>query len=73
MIKKKAIHFIEIGKIIDYWSAARITLTYRILLPKEISNFKEQQYYKLFEYKKNGTNYTLIENNSQGGWELIEQ
>ncbi len=71
--KKQVIRYIDIGEIIDYWSAARISLTYRILLPKEISNFKERQYNNLFEYKKNGANYTLIGDNNQNGWELIEQ
>ena len=70
--KKQVVRYVEIGEIIDYWSAARISLTYKILLTKEITNFKERKYNSLFEYKKNGTKYILIDDN-QNGWELIEQ
>jgi hypothetical protein len=70
--KKQVVRYVEIGEIIDYWSAARISLTYKILLTKEITNFKERKYNSLFEYKKNGTKYILIDDN-QNGWELIKQ
>jgi hypothetical protein len=72
-IKKQIVRYVEIGKIIDYWSAARISLTYKILIPETVSGFKEQQYNCLMEYKKNGMNYSLMKDYIQKGWQLIEQ
>ena len=72
-VRKQVVRYIEIGEIIDYWSAARISLTYRILIPKEIANFKERQYNSLLEYKKEGIKYKLQKDYVQNGWELIEK
>jgi hypothetical protein len=72
-VGKRVVRYVEIGEIIDYWSAARISLTYKILIHKEISNFRERQYNSLFEYKKDGMNFLLQKDYIQHGWELIEQ
>lgn len=72
-ISKRVVRYVEIGEIIDYWAAARISLTYKILIPKEVSNFKEKQYSCLLEYKKAGMNYLLRKDYIHNGWELIEQ
>ncbi|MGQ1945475.1 hypothetical protein ACT3CD_00055 [Geofilum sp. OHC36d9] len=72
-ISKRIVRYVEIGEIIDYWTAARISLTYKILIPKEVSNFTERQYNCLLEYKKAGMNYLLQKDYIQNGWELIEQ
>jgi hypothetical protein len=38
----KPIRYIEIGRIIDYWKAARISLEYIISLPKSVHHFSER-------------------------------
>lgn len=72
-ISKRVVRYVEIGEIIDYWTAAIISLSYKILIPKEVSNFKERQYNCLLEFKKAGMNYLLQKDYIQNGWELIEQ
>ena len=65
--------YIEIGRIIDYWKAARISFKYVISLPRSIHNFSERQFSNMFEYKKVGTEYILADKLPDNGWELIEQ
>ncbi len=48
----KPIRYIEVGQIIDYWKAARVSLKYIIALPKTIHHFSEKQFSNLFEYNK---------------------
>ena len=72
-VKKQIVRYVEIGEIVDYWRAARISLTYKILLPKGISDFEERQYNSLLGYKKNSMNYSLMKDHVQNGCELIKQ
>ena len=69
----KPIRYIEIGQIIDYWKAARISIRYTISLPKSIHNFSERQFSNLFEYNKVGKEYLLVEELPGNSWQLIEQ
>jgi hypothetical protein len=69
----RPVRYIEIGPIIDYWKAARVSLEYVISLPKSIHNFSERQFSNLFEYNKVGTEYVLVDKLPENGWELIEQ
>jgi len=70
---KEPIRYIEVGKIIDYWKAARVSLKYVIALPKNIHNFSERQFGNLFEYNKVGLEYLLADKLPENNWELIEQ
>ncbi len=69
----KPIRVIKINEIIDYWKAARITLTYKIILPNNIRNFSEREYSNLFEYNKIRQHYELIGNLPENGWVLVEK
>lgn len=69
----KPIRYIEIGRIIDYWKAARISFEYIISLPKNIHNFSERQFSNMFEYNKIGTEYMLADKLPENGWGLVEQ
>ena len=69
----KPIRYIEIGRIIDYWKAARISVKYIISLPKGMHNFSERQFSNMFEYNKIGTEYVLVDKLPENGWELVEQ
>lgn len=64
--------FFQIGEIIDYKQAARITLTYKILVPLSVRGFSQRQYNTLLEYNKSGDAYTLTEGPFIG-FELIEK
>lgn len=70
---KKPIRVIKITDIIEYLNAARISLTYKIILPDKINNFSEREYNNIFEYKKVGQNYELIGNIPENSWGLIER
>lgn len=72
-ISTEPIRVIKIKKIIDYWKAARISLTYKIFLPKIIYNFSEKEYNNLFEYSKVGQTYELNGELPQNSWTLVEQ
>jgi hypothetical protein len=67
------IRYIEIGRIIDYWKAARISIKYIISLPKGIHNFSERQFSTMLEYNKIETAYVLADKLPENGWELVEQ
>ena len=67
------LRYVEVGEIIDYWKAARVSLTYIIFLPKSIHNFSERQYGILLEYNKMGTRYILAGDTTPTGWQLVEQ
>jgi hypothetical protein len=69
----RPVRYIEVGQIIDYWKAARISLEYVISLPKSIHKFSERQFSNLFEYNKVGTEYLLADKLPGNGWRLIEQ
>jgi hypothetical protein len=64
--------FFQIGEIIDYKQAARITLAYKILVPASVRQFSERQYRTLLEYNKSGDDYILREGPFIG-FELIEK
>ena len=70
--ENKPFHFIQIGEIIDYKNAARITLTYKIILPQTIKGFSERQYHSVIEYNKTNNNYVL-QDEPFIGFELIEK
>jgi hypothetical protein len=70
---KYPVRYIEIKQIIDYWKAARVSLEYVISLPKSLHNFSERQLNNVFEYKKIGTEYKLIDKLPENNWGLIEQ
>lgn len=63
---------IRIGEIIDYKKAARIELTYKIILPGHLKGFSERQYHAAIEYNKQGDGYILAEEPYMG-FELIEK
>jgi len=69
----KPIRYIEIGQIIDYWKAARISFKYIISLPKSVHNFSERQFSNMFEYNKVGTEYVLTDELPENDWGLVEQ
>ena len=69
----KVVRYIEVGDIVDYWKAARISLTYNILIPKYLHGFSERQHNNLFEYAKSGKRYRLEGHLPENGWELREQ
>ena len=69
----KPIRYIKVGRIIDYWKAARVSFEYVISLPKNIHKFSERQFSNLFEYNKVGTRYLLVDKLPENGWELIER
>jgi hypothetical protein len=69
----RPVRYIEVGEIIDYWKAARVSLTYVIALPKTIHHFSEREYSNLFEYNKVGAEYILQGELPQNGWGLVEQ
>ncbi len=69
----KPIRYIEVGEIIDYWNAARISLTYVISLPNTQRNFSERQYHIVLEYHKIGAEYILREGLPENGWQLVER
>ena len=71
--EQKVLRYISINRIIDYWKAARIQLSYKILVPKTVHIFSEKQYSNSFEYYKEGGKYVLTEEISENNWELIEQ
>lgn len=71
--ENKVIRYIEINEIIDYWKAARIELTYKIIVPKSIHKFSEREYNNSFEYLKVGQKYDLIGEPPENSWGLIEQ
>lgn len=70
--ENKVIRYIEINEIIDYWKAARIELTYKIIVPKSIHKFSEKEYNNSFEYYKVGQNYILEGELPENSWGLIE-
>lgn len=67
------IRVIKINHIIEYWKAARISLTYKIILPNNIHNFSERQYNNLFEYNKIEQRYELVDSLHKNSWELVER
>ncbi len=69
----RPVRYIEVGQIIDYWKAARISLEYVISLPKTIHKFSERQFSNLFEYNKVGTEYLLADKLPENDWGLIER
>jgi hypothetical protein len=69
----RPIRYVEVGQIIDYWKAARVSLKYVIALPKTIHHFSEKQFSNLFEYNKVGAEYILADKLPENGWELVEQ
>ncbi len=69
----KVVRYIEVGDIVDYWHAARIYLTYNILIPKNLHGFSERQYNNFFEYAKSGKGYRLEGHLPENSWELREQ
>ena len=71
--ENKVIRYIEINEIIDYWKAARIELTYKIIVPKSIHKFSEKEYNNSFEYYKVGQRYELVREIPENSWGLIEQ
>lgn len=71
--ENKVIRYIEINEIIDYWKAARIELTYKIIVPKSIHKFSEKEYNNSFEYYKVGQRYELVGELPENSWGLIEQ
>jgi hypothetical protein len=71
--RNKPIRVIKIKDIIDYWKAGRISLEYKILLPKSIHNFSEREYNNLFEYNKVNQEYELIGDLPENSWGLKEQ
>jgi hypothetical protein len=68
----RAVRYIQLTQIIDYWKAARIEMTYVISLPKCIHHFSEHEYHALFEYKKRGNEYVLLGEPVPPGWSLVE-
>lgn len=71
--ENKVIRYIEIDGIIDYWKAARIELSYEIIVPKSIHKFHEYEYFNSFSYHKIGQQYVLKGNLPENGWGLVEQ
>ena len=71
-IENKPYRFLQIGEIIDYKKAARITLTYKIIVPNTLKGFSERQYHSLIEYNKISDNYVLQEGPFIG-FELIKK
>ena len=71
--ENKVIRYIEINEIIDYWKAARIELTYKIIVPKSVHKFSEKEYINSFEYYKVGQKYELVGELPENSWGLIEQ
>jgi hypothetical protein len=71
--ENKVIRYIEINEIIDYWKAARIELTYRIIVPKSMRKFSEYEYSNLFRYDKIGQQYVLKGNLPENNLGLVEQ
>lgn len=69
----RPVRYIEVGEIIDYWKAARVSLKYAIALPKTIHHFSDREYRNLFEYNKVGTGYMLKGELPENGWGLVEQ
>lgn len=69
----RPIRYIEIGQIIDYWKAARISFKYVISFSKGIQKFSERQFSNLFEYVKVNTEYKLVDTLPNNSWELIEK
>lgn len=67
------IRYVEVGQIIDYWKAARVSIDYVISLPKSVHKFSEYQLSNLFEYNKVGAEYLLVEKLPENNIELIEQ
>ena len=72
-LENKVIRYIEINEIIDYWKAARIELTYKIIVPKSIHKFSEKEYNNSFEYYKVRQKYELVGELPENSWGLIEQ
>jgi hypothetical protein len=71
--ENKVIRYIEINEIIDYWKAARIELTYKIIVPKSIHKFSEKECNNSFEYYKVGQRYELVGELPENSWGLIEK
>lgn len=71
--ESKVIRFIEIKQIVDYWKAARIDLTYKILIPKSTHKFREREYFNSFQYCKVGQKYKLEGRLPENSWGLVEQ
>jgi len=69
----RVIRCIQIRQIIDYWKAARISLTYKLFLPKNIHHFSEREYMHLFEYNKVNGTYELIDGLHENSWGLVEK
>jgi hypothetical protein len=72
-IENKVVRYIQIGEIIDYWKAAKISLTYKIAVPRSLRKFSEREYSCLLEYNKAGNAYELDGKLPENGWELVEQ
>lgn len=72
-ISNRPVRYIQLTKIIDYWKAARIEMTYIISLPKSIHHFSEHEYHALFEYRKSANNYVRLGERVPSGWSLVEQ
>ena len=68
--ENKVIRYIEINEIIDYWKAARIELTYKIIVPKSIHKFSEREYNNSFEYLKVEQIYKLVGELPENSWGL---
>ena len=68
---KQPIRFVLIREIIDYHSAARISLTSKLQLPRRIKNFSDKEYFVLYEYLFKNNKFYYLPEESQKGWELI--
>lgn len=71
--ENKVVRYIEINEIIDYWKAARIEMTYKIIVPKLIHKFSEREYSNSFEYYKVRRTYELAGELPENNWSLVEQ
>ncbi|HLO38910.1 MAG TPA: hypothetical protein VK173_10475 [Lacibacter sp.] len=71
--ENKVLRYIEVNQIIDYWKAARIELTYKIIVPKSIHKFSEREYSNSFEYYKVRRAYKLAAELPENNWNLVEK
>jgi hypothetical protein len=72
-VTKKPIRFALIREIIDYHYAARISLTSKLQLPKQVKNFSDKEFFVLYEYLFKNSEYQFQPEESQSGWQLISR